>query len=51
MAANTELCNQTDEIVNGGKHKCIYESYKRCCLLMNDYNHLNGFTFLDKVYM
>jgi len=50
MAANTELCNQTGEIVNGGKHKWINESYKRCCLLVNDCNRLNGFTFLDYVY-
>lgn len=49
MAANNELCNQTGETVNGGKHKWIHESNKRCCLLVNDYNHLNGFTFLDYV--
>ena len=51
MAANTELCNQTGKIVNGGKQKWIHEPYKRCCLLVNDYNHLNGFMFLDYVYM
>jgi hypothetical protein len=50
MAANIALCNQTGGIVNGGNHKWNHESYKRCCLLVNDYNQLNGFKFLADVY-